>query len=91
MGAWHGHFQLAALCWDRFINSHKLQPRRCPLLKPDLAGTDTSPWEGKERLALCVCAHIDVPGITCYVSAGAFPGSGAVVRQPACPAVPLWS
>lgn len=41
VGAWHGHSQLAAPCWGRLINSHKLHPRRCPLIKYDLVGAGT--------------------------------------------------
>lgn len=41
--AWHGHSQLAAPCWGRLINSHKLHPRRCPLIKYDLVGAGTFP------------------------------------------------
>lgn len=43
VGAWHGHSQLAAPCWGRLINSHKLHPRRCPLIKYDLVGAGTFP------------------------------------------------
>lgn len=43
VGAWHGHSQLAAPCWGRLINSHKLHPRRRPLIKYDLVGAGTFP------------------------------------------------